>query len=84
MQCNVKLFEAQFNFLKKLLHLPVSTPKAILHWDGGMEMMKWRIAKKKLMFMKKMMLADSKNICKKALLNKIIIEPRAWRANARN
>ena len=33
------------NFLKKLLHLPVSTPKAILHWDCGMEMVKWRTAK---------------------------------------
>ena len=63
----------QDNFLKKLLHLPVSTPKAILHWDGGMEMMKWRIAKRKLMFMKKMMLANSDNICKKAILNEIII-----------
>ena len=63
----------QDNFLKKLLHLPVSTPKAILHWDGGMEMMKWRIAKRKLMFMKKMMLANSENICKKAILNEIII-----------
>ena len=31
----------QDNFLKKLLHLPVSTPKAILHCDGGMEMVKW-------------------------------------------
>ena len=34
----------QDNFLKKLHHLPVSTPEAILHWDGGMEMIKWRIA----------------------------------------
>ena len=24
----------QDNFSKKLLHLPASTPKAILHWDG--------------------------------------------------
>jgi hypothetical protein len=61
----------QDNFLKKLLHLPVSTPKAILHWDGGMEMMKWRIAKR--MFMRKMMMANSENICKKAILNEIII-----------
>ena len=43
----------QDNFLKKLLHLPASTPKAIVHWDGGMEMVKWRIAKIKLIFVRK-------------------------------
>ena len=47
----------QDNFLKKLLHLPASTLKAILHWDCGMEMVKWRIAKIKLMFVRKMRLA---------------------------
>ena len=47
----------QDNFLKKLLHLPASTPKAILHWDGGMEIVKWRKAKIKLMFVRKMRLA---------------------------
>ena len=26
-------------FLRKLMHLPISTPKAILHGDGGMEVM---------------------------------------------
>ena len=60
------------NFLKKLLHLPVSIPKAILHWDGGMEMVKWRIAKIKLMFMRKMRLCRNYNICKRALINEII------------
>ena len=63
----------QDNFLNKLLHLPVSTPKAILHWDCGMEMVKWRIAKIKLMFVRKMRQADCDNICKRALINEIII-----------
>ena len=62
----------QDKFLKKLLHLPMSTPKAILHWDGGMEMVKWRIAKIKLMFMRKMRFSRNDNICKRALMNEII------------
>ena len=68
-----KLQSFQDNFLKKLLHLPVSTPQAILHWDCGMEMIKWRIAKSKLMFVRKMRQADCDNICKRAILNEIII-----------
>ena len=62
----------QDKFLKKLLHLPMSTPKAIVHWDGGMEMVKWRIAKIKLMFMRKMRLTKNNNICKRDLMNEII------------
>ena len=38
----------QDKFIRKLMHLPTSTPKAILHWDSGMEMMKWRLARRKL------------------------------------
>ena len=36
-------------------------------------MIKWRIAKNKLMFIRKMMKADYDNICKRAILNEIII-----------
>ena len=54
----IGITEAQINdlqgfqeiFLGKLMHSPILTPKAILHWDSGMEMMKWRIAKQKLFF----------------------------------
>ena len=60
----------QDKFLRKLLHLPISTPKALLHWDGGMEMMKWRIAKSKLMFIRKLILKEDDNICRRALMNK--------------
>ena len=38
-----------------------------------MEMIKWRIAKSKLMFVRKIRQADCDNICKKAILNEIII-----------
>jgi hypothetical protein len=63
----------QDNFLRKLMHLPISTPKAILHWDGGMELMKWRIAKQKLLFLRKLMEKEDSNICKRAVMNEIIL-----------
>ena len=59
----------QYKFVKKLLRLPPSTPKAILHWDSGMKLMKWRIAEKKLLFFMKIMLKEESNITRKALLN---------------
>ena len=56
------------------MSLPPSTPKAILHWDGGMELMKWRIALKKMLFVRKTMLRDDDNICKKALMNEWMMD----------
>ena len=38
-----------------------------------MELLKWRIAKRKLMFVRKMMKANYDNICKKAIMNVIIL-----------
>ena len=40
----------QDKFVRKLLRMPPSTPKDIIHWDSGLKLMKWRIAKKKLLF----------------------------------
>ena len=51
----------QDKFVRKLMHLPISTPKAILHWDCGMEMMKWRIARQKLLFLRKLMFKENSN-----------------------
>ena len=62
----------QENFVKKLMRLPKSTPKAIIHWDSGLPSMKWRIAQKKLIFLKKLMAKDDKNIAKKAVENEVI------------
>ena len=59
----------QDKFLRKLMRLPPTTPKAVIHWDGGMESMKWRIALKKLLFVRKTMLREDDNICKQALIN---------------
>ena len=63
----------QDKFIRKLMHLPVSTPKAILHWDCGMEMMKWRIAKRKLLFLRKTMKKENSNLCKRAIMNEVIL-----------
>ena len=50
-----ELQEFQEEFIRKVLHLHVSTPKAILQWDIGMMPMKWRIIQKKLLFVRKVM-----------------------------
>ena len=62
----------QDKFLRKLLWMPPTTTKAILHWDGMMETMKWRIAKKKIMFIRKIALRNRNNICRRALIHEFI------------
>ena len=37
------LQDFQDKFIRKLLKLPPSTPKAILYWDSGLKIMNWRI-----------------------------------------
>ena len=63
----------QDNFLRKLMHLPISTPKAILHWDGSMQGMRWRIAVRKLQFLRKLMKKEITNICRRAVANETIM-----------
>ena len=62
----------QDKFLRKLLWMPPTTTKAILHWDGMMETMRWRIAKKKILFIRKMAMRDCDNICRRALIHEFI------------
>ena len=77
----IGITEAQINelqgfqdkFLRKLLHLPNSTPKAILHWDGEMELIKCRITRQKLFFLTKLMLKHESNICKRAVMNESLL-----------
>ena len=38
-----------------------------------MEMMKWRIAKRKLLFLKKTMKKEDSNLCKRAIMNEVIL-----------
>ena len=61
-------------FIRKLLRLPKSTPKAILHWDSGLRLMRWRIAERKLRFLGKLIEKDENNIARKAVLNEVIME----------
>ena len=56
----------QEKFVRKLMHLPISTPKGLLLWDCGMQMMKWRIAKRKLLFLRKMMFKENRAIVNEA------------------
>ena len=60
----------QDNFIRRLLHLHVTTTKAILHWDTGLMPMKWRIIQKKLLFIRKVM--HEKSIT--SLIKKVIYE----------
>ena len=59
----------QDKFIRKLLRLAPSTLKAILHWNSGMKVIKWRIAEMKLHFFRKIMLKEESNITRKALMN---------------
>ena len=63
----------QDKFLRKLMRLPPTTPKAILHWDGIMETMKWRIAARKLQFIRKTMEREDDVMCKQALTNEYLL-----------
>ena len=62
----------QDKFLRKLMRLPPTKTKALIHWDGMMESMKWRIAKKKILFIRKMAMRDCDNICRRALMHEFI------------
>ena len=63
----------QEKFIRKLMRLAPSTPKAILHWDSGLKLMRWRIAEKKLRFLMKLMDKEGLNIAKLAVLNEVIL-----------
>ena len=67
-----ELQEFQDIFTRKVLHLAPSTTKALINWDVGMMPMKWRIASKKLQFLRKISLKDNKNIAKSILLQEVI------------
>ena len=38
-----------------------------------MELVKWRVAKKKLLFMRKLMLKEDSTICKRAIMNETLL-----------
>ena len=65
----------QEEFIRKVLRLPLSSPKALMNYDTGLWPMEWRIKYKKLNFVRGIMLKSYSNITKKVLyqefLNKI-------------
>ena len=54
----------QDKFVRKLLWLPQTTPKAIIHWDVALKLMKWRIAERKLKFVTKIMQRENDTLPK--------------------
>ena len=66
------LQDFQDSFIRRVLHLAPQTTKAIINWDIGMMPMKWRIAGKKLQFVRKIMMKEDDNITKKALHQEVI------------
>ena len=67
------LQDFQDKLMRKLLRLSPSTPKAKLHWDSGVQMMKRQIAEKKLLFLRKTMEREDSNKTRKALLNETVM-----------
>ena len=68
------LLEFQDKFIRKLLRLPQSTPKAILHWDVDMKLLKWRVAERKLNFVNKIMARENSNITKKVIMSEVLLK----------
>ena len=66
------LQDFQDKFIRKLLWLPITTPKAIVHWDTGMKLMKWRISERKLKFVSKIMTRENSNITKRVLMCEVL------------
>ena len=62
------LQDFQDKFVRRVLQVPASTPKAILQYDSGMITMKWRVAEKKIMFVNKLMMKGNKNLARLAVI----------------
>ena len=66
--CHIKeLQDFQDGVTRRVLHLLPQTTKAIMNWDIGMMPLKWRIAGKKLQYVRKLQLKEDKNIKKKGI-----------------
>ena len=62
----------QDKFVRKVLRIPDSTPKAIMQYDTGMWPMEWRIKYKKVNFVSKTMRKPITNITRKVLIQEFI------------
>ena len=69
---HIKLLqEFQEKFVRRLLWLHSKIPKVLLEYDTGLEPMKWRIAYRKLNFLRKIMAKPSENITKNIILEEV-------------
>ena len=66
------LQQFQEKFIRRLFRLPLSTPKAILAYDTGMHNMKWRIAYKKVNFVRKIMNKPDNSITKRVIAQEVV------------
>ena len=66
------LQDFQNDFIRRVLKVPDSTPKALLQWDVGLMPMKWRIGKSKLNFVSKVMKKDRSNLCRKTIISEVL------------
>ena len=62
------LQDFQDRFVRRVFQVHVSTPKAILNYDSELLPMKWRVAIKKISFVKKIMTQDVNNLARQALV----------------
>ena len=62
----------QDEFIKRVLRIPDSTPKALIQWDVGLLPMKWRIGKSKLNFVSKILKKDRDNLCRRTIISEVL------------
>ena len=62
------LQDFQDRFIRRVFQVHVSTPKAILNYDAELLPMKWRVAVKKISFVKKIMMMEDSNLARQALV----------------
>ena len=62
----------QDEFIKRVLRIPDSTPKALIQWDVGLLPIKWRIGKSKLNFISKILKKDRDNLCRRTIISEVL------------
>ena len=63
----------QKKFKRKLFRLAKSTPKAIMNWAFVLKILRWCRAYKKLVFLQKVIEKNSNNLCKKTILQEVLL-----------
>lgn len=74
----IELEKIQNTTIKRLLRLPKGTPSNGLRAELGLHSMKWRILKKKLMYIHKIINYPDENLTKNVLLQQRLIPSPSW------